>query len=255
VCESSAYLDNIQNVKSYTQSYGNANYTVNDALWALFVQDDIKVRRDLTINLGLRYEQQTFTDSRLGFVPRVGFAYNWRGDGKTVIRGGFGIYRSQVVDNSEANCALTGPTGVFNYTAAPGQVGFPASVSDAPLPAFPAGAPVPLRSLYIRPGDSKYLNQFFDTSTLIGYPNQLLNPYSDQWTIGIERRLGPGWVLSVDYVGSHTTRINRPRDVDPPAPFIRTEPGNSVRLSWRTARGPCGLRGTRRTERYATRRI
>ena len=91
---------------------------------------------------------QTFTDSSKDFAPRVGFAYNWRGDGKTVIRGGFGIYYSQIVDNSEANYALTGPTGVFNYTAAPGQVGFPTSVAAAPLPAFPAGAVAPLRSLY-----------------------------------------------------------------------------------------------------------
>ena len=82
VCESPAYLGNLANVATYTQSYGNANYTVNDTLWALFVQDDYKIRRDLTINLGLRYEQQTFTDSRNDFAPRVGFAYNLRGDGK-----------------------------------------------------------------------------------------------------------------------------------------------------------------------------
>ena len=157
VCESSTYLDNIANVNSYTQSYGNANYTVNDTLWAAFVQDDCKVRPDLTINLGLRYEQQTFTDSRQDFAPRVGFAYNLRGDGKTVIRGGFGIYYSQIVDNSEANYALTGPTGVFNYTATPGQIGFPTSIAAVPLPAFPAGAQAPLRSLYVRPGDAAYL--------------------------------------------------------------------------------------------------
>ena len=129
------------------------------------------------------------------------------------------------MDNSQANYALTGPAGVFNYTATPGQVGFPASVAAAPLPAFPAGAPVPLRSLYLRPGDNAYYDQFFPTSTLIGYPDKLRNPYSEQWTFGIERRLGPAWVLSVDYVGSHTTRINRPRDVDPPTPFLRNAPG------------------------------
>ena len=226
-CESPAFLDNIGNVKTYTQSYGNANYTVNDTLWSLFVQDDYHVRTDLTINLGLRYERQTFTDSTKGFAPRVGFAYNWLGDGKTVLRGGFGIYYSQIVDNSEANYALTGPTGVFNYTAAPGQVGFPASVAAAPLPAFPAGAVQPLRSLYVRPGDSAYLNQFFPTSTLLGYPNKLLNPYSEQWSFGVERQLASNWVLSADYVGSHTLRINRPLDVDPPSTFVRTSPGQS----------------------------
>jgi hypothetical protein len=144
-----------------------------------------------------------------------------------VIRGGFGIYYSQIVDNSEASYALTGPTGVFNYTAAPGQVGFPASVAAAPLPAFPTGAVEPLRSLYIRPGMASYYNQFFPTSTLIGYPNGLYSPYSEQWTLGIQRRLSRGFVLSVDYVGSHTLKINRPLDVDPPSPFIRTAPGQT----------------------------
>ncbi len=139
VCEGPGYLDNISNVRTYTQSYGNANYTVNDTLWALFVQDDYRVMPNLTVNLGLRYEQQTFTDSRGDFAPRVGFAYNWAGAGKTVIRGGFGIYYSQIVDNSEANYALTGPTGVFNYTAAPGQIGFPSSVAAAPLTGIPRG--------------------------------------------------------------------------------------------------------------------
>jgi hypothetical protein len=227
VCESSTYLDNISNVKTYTQSYGNAAYTVNDVLWSLFAQDDYKLRPDLTVNLGLRYERQTFTDFKKGFAPRAGFSYNLRGDGKTVIRGGFGIYYSQITDNSEANYALTGPTGIFNYTAAPGQIGFPTSVAAAPLPAFPAGAQAPLRSLYIRPGDAAYLNQFFPTNTLTGYPGQLLNPYSQQWTFGAERRLARGWVLRADYIGSHTLRINRPLDVDPPSPFIRTAPGQT----------------------------
>jgi hypothetical protein len=228
-CESSAYLSNIANVRTYTQSYGNASYLVNDVLASGFIQDDVRVRPDLTINLGLRYEKQTFTYFNRGFAPRVGFSYNWRGDGKTVIRGGFGIYYSQIVDNSEANYALTGPTGVFNYTAAPGQIGFPTSVTAVPLPAFPAGAQVPLRSLYVR-------------------PDRLLNPYSEQWVFGIERRLKPGWVLRVDYVGLHTQRINRPLDIDPPTPFIRTAP-NQIRsaqaanctrpdwISWYTEHG------------------
>jgi Carboxypeptidase regulatory-like domain/TonB dependent receptor len=226
-CESVAYLGNLANVKSYTQSYGNANYTVDDWLWSLFVQDDWKVRPNLTITLGLRYERQTFVDSNKDFGPRAGFAYNWKG---TVFRGSFGIYYSQIVDNSAANWALTGPTGVFNYTATPGQVGFPTSVASAPLPAFPAGAPVPLRSLYVRPGNSSYLDQFFPTNTLIGYQNALLNPYSEQWTFGVERQIAPKWVLSVDYVGSHTIKINRPLDVDPPSPYVRTA-ANQIRTA------------------------
>jgi hypothetical protein len=227
ICESQQYLGNIANVRTYTQSFGNASYTVNDVLYSFFVQDDYRVRPGLTVNLGVRYERQTFTDYKKGFAPRVGFSYNPHRDGKTVIRAGFGIYYSQVTDNSEANYVLTGPLGVFNYTAAPGQVGFPTSVAAAPLPVFPAGAQQPLRSLYIRPGDSSFLDRFLPTSTLIGYPNQLLNPYSQQWIAGIERKLAQGWILRADYVGSHTLRITRPLDVDLPSPFVRILPGQT----------------------------
>ncbi len=99
-----------------------------------------------------------------------------------------------------------------------------------PLPCrrFRPGAVAPVRSLYIRPGQSAYLNQFFPTSTLVNYPDKLLNPYSEQWTFGVEQQLGKQWVLSLDYVGSHTVKINRPLDVDPPTPFIRTAP-NQIR--------------------------
>jgi hypothetical protein len=62
---------------------------------------------------------------------------------------------------------------------------------------------------------------------LAGYPNALVNPYSQQWTFGVERKLAPGWVLRADYVGSHTLRITRPLDIDAPAPFIRTAQGQT----------------------------
>ena len=62
-CESSAYLDNIANVQNYQQSYGNANYPVNDELYAIFAQDDYRLSHKLVLNLGIRYEGQTFTDS------------------------------------------------------------------------------------------------------------------------------------------------------------------------------------------------
>lgn len=226
-CESSTYLGNIANVASYTQSYGNATYTVDDSLWSAFVQDDIHATQRLTVNLGLRYEKQTFADSTKDFAPRVGFALDIFGDSKTILRGGYGIYYSQLPDNLQANYALGGPTGVFNYTAAPGQVGFPTSVTAVPLPAFPSGAVAPVRTIYLRPGMASYYDQFLPTSTLIGYQTGLWNPYSQQWTLGVEQEIARGWVLSLDYVGSHAVKINRPLDVDPPTSFVRTAQGQS----------------------------
>jgi len=86
-CESQAYLSNIANVSSYTQAYGNANYTVDDTLWSVFAQDDFRVARTLTLNLGLRYERQTLSQATKDFGPRVGFAYDAFGSCKTVVRG------------------------------------------------------------------------------------------------------------------------------------------------------------------------
>ncbi len=220
-CESPAFLNNINNVASYTQGFGNPSYTVNDNLFAVFAQDNYHVGQHFTVNLGLRYENQTFTDQRTNFAPRVGFVYDPHGTGETIVRGGFGMYYSQVVDNSQANYVLSGPLYI-NYTAGPTQPGFPTSISAAPLPALAAGASMPGRSLYIRPGNSAYLNQFFPASTLLNYPSALLNPYSEQYTFGIEQRLAPRTVLDIDYVGTHQVHGIRPLDVDPPTPFIRT---------------------------------
>jgi hypothetical protein len=225
-CESSAFLNNIANVATYTQGYGNPSYTINDNLYALFAQDNYHVAHNLVLNLGLRYERQTFTDSTTNFGPRVGFVADPLGNGQTIVRGGFGIYYSQIPDNSQANYVLSGPAYI-NYTASQGQVGFPTSIASAPLPALAPGAPVPVRQIYVRPGNNAYLNQYFPTSTLIGYPSALLNPYSEQYTVGIEQRLNRMMVLDIDYVGTHTLHINRPLDVDPPAPFIRTAQGQT----------------------------
>jgi hypothetical protein len=232
VCESSAYLNDITKVANYQQSFGNQNYTVDDQLVGIFAQDNYRASRRLTVNAGLRYERQTFTNATLNFAPRAGFVYDVFGTVNTIFRAGYGIYHSQIVDNSFASYALGEPSGVFTYTATPGQVGFPTSIAAAPLPAFPLGGAVPVRSLYVRPGQSAFLAQWFPTSALNGYPNAMLNPYSQQWTASIEQELTSTWTLSLDYVGAHTLRIIRPLDVDGPSPFIRTAQNQT-----RTAQG------------------
>ena len=117
-------------------SFGNGEYTAK--MWELgfFLQDDWRVSSNLTLNLGLRYDyfsrmvaredkssgsflfnpngliddkfsvgamrptNDPYDSDRVNFGPRFGFAYNIRGKGKTVIRGGTGfIYSPQVIGN------------------------------------------------------------------------------------------------------------------------------------------------------------
>ena len=241
-------------MKTYSQSYGNAAYTVTDTLFSVFVQDDFQVRHELTINLGLRYELQTFTDSRKDFAPRAGFSYNVGGDGKTVIRGGFGIYYSQIVDNSEANYALTGPTGVFNFTASPGQIGFPSSVAAVPLPVFPAGGLVPLRSLYIRPGSLllrpvlpyRHAGRLSERAV-----ESLLRAVEHGRRAALARRLGAGHGLrrlahpAASIALSTSTRLR---------PSYAPRPGRRAPRKPPIARAPIGSGGTARMARHVTRR-
>lgn len=210
-------------VQRYTQSFGNAHYRVQENLWSGFVQDDVRIRPDLLLQLGLRYERQTFTNDGNNVAPRIGFAWHPGWARGTMLHGSYGIFYSEIPADSAADYTIGGPQGVYSFSVAPGQYGFPANLQ--PLPAFPAGANLPPRDINIRPGQAAYLSQFFDVSKLRGYPSRLLNPYTQQWNLGLERAIARNWQLRVDYVGSHTIDINRPLDLNAPAPFIRTQPG------------------------------
>ncbi|HEY7790581.1 MAG TPA: TonB-dependent receptor [Vicinamibacterales bacterium] len=210
-------------IQRYQQSFGNASYMVQEWLWSAFAQDNVTVRPDLTLNLGLRYDRQTFTDDTKMWSPRVGFAYNLKGDPRTVVRGSFGLYHSEIPANFAANWFINGPEGLFTFSAAPGQLGFPSNLQ--PLAALPAGSVLPPRDIDVRPGEAAYLSQFFDVSKLKDYPDALLNPWTRQMTVGIEHELGTGWFASADYVHAHTADIVRPLDANSPAPFVRTAPG------------------------------
>jgi hypothetical protein len=138
----------LKRYSSYSQGFGLAAYTLKTPDWAFFVQDDWRVLRRLTVNLGLRYDWQSFGDSQFpnslaatlatgetrytqaqanaiiaqtksfprdnnNWGPRFGFAWDITGDGKTVLRGGYGIYYGRI-----PNTFLTSP---LVNTGAPGS--------------------------------------------------------------------------------------------------------------------------------------
>jgi hypothetical protein len=215
----------IADATRYTQTFnfGVNDYTNKQWIYAFFAQDSFRVRSDLTLDLGLRYDRQTFTDGKANFAPRLGAGWHPMGHADTVIRGGYALYYTMIRSNTDASFTLGGPEGQFTYSAAPGQLGFPASLTAVPI-AFPAGAVLPARNITIRPGRRDYYAQFFDISRL-AYPDTLVNPKSHVGTIGVEHRFAHDIFVAVDYVRQHWTDLNNTVDLNAPSLFVRTAPG------------------------------
>jgi hypothetical protein len=78
---------------AFTQNTGDIHFVYHQQEMGAFVQDQFKVNARFQITPGLRYDWQNFLATRrLGFSPRVSFAWMLSEDTKTVVRGGGGIY-------------------------------------------------------------------------------------------------------------------------------------------------------------------
>ena len=211
--------------------------------WALFGQDTWKVSSRFTAILGLRYEfngvpyekdgnfsnfygnasaptpangfvftsvgpgtgRQLYADSWKMIEPRFGFSYDPRGDGRTAIRGGFGIFHDRIFDNLFGNAKSNPPyqASLYDYSF-DGTTGTP-TVTTIPFPGS------------LTPSDS-IVDGDFNTPVVID-PN-LKMPTSESYNIGIQHQITPKLTVEVDYVGNHSTHGLREIDGNPPQPAL-----------------------------------
>jgi hypothetical protein len=227
----------LADVQNYTQpiSYGVSSYKLTQWMYAAFVQDSIHVPGGLTVDLGLRYDRQTLTDATNDFAPRVGFGWHPRGDSRLSIRGGYGMYYTQIQSNLAASYLVNGLDGLATYTAAPGQLGFPTCLTGSCLPlsfdprVLPASQ-LPARDITIQAGrrsfyESQFARYGLNFDLLPSYPDKLVNPRSQVVSIGAEREVVKGLFVGSDYVQQHWTNLDRTIDLNAPAAFDRTAPG------------------------------
>jgi len=237
----------LNDVQNYTQpiNFGISTYDLNQWLLSGFIQDSFRVTSDFTLDLGLRYDRQTLTDDNNNLQPRVGFGWHPHGDPRTAIRGGYGIYYAQIRSNAVAGYLTNGLDGLGSYTATLGQTGFPTSLTAVPVNVNPATIPasqLPARDIQIRAGRRDFYRAQFarfglNFDLLPNYPEELVNPQSQVFTIGFEREFARGLIWSADYVRQHLSDIQRTIDLNAPSAFDRNLPGQ-VRCPLNVT-GPC----------------
>jgi hypothetical protein len=241
----------LNDVQQYSQpiSYGVTDYELGQWLLTGFAQDSFRVADDLTLDLGLRYDRQTLTDATKNFAPRLGFGWHPGGDARLAVRGGFGLYYTQIRSNAIAGSFTGGLDGYTSYSATPGQFGFPTCLNFpcVPLQFDPNTAPpsqLPARDITIRAGEAEdYRRQFasyglnFDLIAA-RYPDRFVNPKSRVTSIGIEREVFSGLFVGGDYVNQHWTDLDRTIDLNAPSAFDRTAPGQTRTVAQANATRP-----------------
>ena len=206
----------------------------SSAVYSVYLQDDWRVSESLTLNLGVRYDaeigglsnveygasgsvliedprspffgQGTLQDDKDNVAPRLGFAWDVGSSGKTVVRGGWGLFYAKI--------HLI--TTTFTFV-------------DAQDPQFVFLFNPPFGPNNIPPFDT--LGAFLIAQNFILAPGFEL-PRSAQATLGLSRQLTPTLALDVDYVHS-VLRLNKGSDLNEPTiPFDDTS-----RLFWPEVRG------------------
>ncbi len=197
-------------------SKGTGSLRTDPHVWrsGFFIQDDLKLSTELTINLGARYDYTGNPENSLKYPsidlnnpfapittvvrvqndknnisPRVGFAFapdkgGFFSSGKTVIRGAFGIFYDSYFSNFVTNAATTSPNDVSTTTTVTTGGG----VTD-PITAVTTLVPT------INPRAS-------ETSVA----SNLVNPQTYQYNIGVEQDV-KGAILAVRYVGNRAEKL------------------------------------------------
>ena len=171
-----------------------------------FIQDDWTIHSSLRVSLGVRYDVERVSNIRAYDVnvdannvqPRVGVAWAIDDQGRTIVRGGVGLYTQQ---------HLLFPINRVQLEGADGAVGLALAPNSPQFPQFPR-AFVALPGAALPPRDIVRLDPAFR------------NAYAVQSALGVQRQV-PGGVLTADYVALNGRDLMSLIDVNAPASVLK----------------------------------
>lgn len=176
-------------------TFGVPRATVSQADFGFYAQDDWKVRPNLTLNLGLRYENQDNISNHNNLAPRIGFAWSPGNSPqpKTVIRGGFGVFYDRIGENLTLTSHRLNGANQKEYI-----------VTDPPFyPAIPTESDLELFRVPV---------------SIYRLANDMRTPYTVQSVISIERQLPKNTTLAMSYINARTLHLLRARNINTPLP-------------------------------------